>query len=192
MNVASINLAPHVASMNLLSGLCLWLVACDCRAGLPELFYDDFQAFCSEAPCDWLLEAGAVRSVATLHSSERGIRMVPGASISHTLDLAIDAEANPQGAPSVHVLAACDGPDTRLHFFLEVVSGDVSEVLEATHIAVPNEDDPLPLRQIDFLRPDGSAPGDGRAVRLLIEVDGPDDCTLDELRIVERMSASGC
>ena len=27
MNVASINLAPHVASMNLLSGLCLWLVA---------------------------------------------------------------------------------------------------------------------------------------------------------------------
>lgn len=181
--------SPH--RLRIAPWFCLWLAACDCHAGLPELFYDDLETLCGDAPCDWQLEAGSVASIATVHSAEHGIRIASGTRLTHPLDVAIVAESSPQQAPQIHVLASCER-DTRLRFIVEVDSGEASDLIEATLVGPRNEDNPLPLVQIDLLRPDGSAPGDGRALRFTLEVEGPGSCILDELRIVEKTIQSDC
>jgi len=170
----------------------LLLAACECHAGLPELFYDDFQDACGEAPCDWQVEAGSITSVPTLHSTERGMRISSGTRVSRVVDFPIVAASSPQQAPQVHVLASCDDSETRLRFVVEVDSGEASDLIEATLVGPRDDDDPLPLRQLDLLRPDRSAPGDARATRFTLEVEGPGSCILDELRIVEKTILSDC
>lgn len=173
-----------------LVGALAW-VGCDCRAGLPELFYDGLDRACAAAPCGWEVEAGAFEVIATFHASERGARLAAGTSVVHEVDFGVVGGSEPMRGPALHVLIGCER-DTQLVAMLEIEGDGTSEVATARVDARADEELPLRVRHVRLLAPDGSVPGDGRAVRVRLEVEGPGACTVDELRVVEDRVASDC
>lgn len=177
--------------MKVMAALALGWVGCDCASGFPELFYDDLGAVCDGAPCGWELGAGAAESVRTIHSSERGVRLGPGTTIAHDVDFVVDAATSfgNDDAPRLHALIGCEGDETRVRVRLETAS---EAPLEVVVDGTTGDDDPLPLRAIDFTGPGGAPAIEDRALRMIITIEGPGACTIDELRVVGRTVRSEC
>jgi|GEM_PF-2418875 len=167
------------------------LAGCPCDSGLPDLFYDDFQAVCGGVPCEWTVAAGDVVSTESFHAGERGMRLAVGGDVSRALpDVGLPSAAD-EGA-LISLLVACDDQTTLV---IEVeatsvvparVSGEPEDiVLEARREPIPGEryGGVIGRESLPLLLPSGEEVPAATATGMRITIEGPGACIIDELHI---------
>jgi len=169
-----------------------FLAACPCDDGFPDLYYDSLQARCDGLPCGWTAEAGDVAQVATFHSAERGLRLALLGRASRELPDVSLPGATEDGAMA-SLLVACD-PTTALLVEVELEipppSGTSGAPERVTLVArlEPDPDqaasDPLVPADLPLVLANGEPVPAGTAVRIVLAIDGPGVCTVDELHLV--------
>jgi hypothetical protein len=163
----------------------LGVAACDCDTGFPELFLDDFERACDASPCDWAVEAGSARRVATFHPAEHGLELGPGTRLSRAPGaILLVTEAPGQPADRLQVLIDCE-PDTGLLLTAEVALEDDAVVaLEArVEAAIAHAGDGR-LRLVRVPLAGAEDPVEGVLQRLRLTVEGEGRCVIDDLRLL--------
>ena len=156
----------------------LGCTGCPCDPGVPEVFYEGFERWCGDLPCDWTLESGTAERVTTIHAGEHGVRL------EGRMSREIDAELSQDPEEELGFLMVWCDAGAGLEISVDIDEGGTPGVITGTIDAgtVP-EDGLMETREVPLgARMTPTVPT--TATRITIEVTGTGGCTLDELRIL--------
>ncbi|MBN1947467.1 MAG: hypothetical protein JW797_17480 [Bradymonadales bacterium] len=164
-----------------LSILALLVVSCPCGYGRSALFHESFEVACGDLPCNWRLLEGTATLVETFHAGEHALELSENARIQTNLSAVwIDQDDH---VPLTVGLICSQG--STLAFTLTIDNQGT------TYTATGETDgswsfDERYIESIEVrLTPVQNAPYRSQeAIRLEVQLNGPGECILDDLRIL--------